>query len=118
MKLVSLNVLLTFCKSLEKIFNFYFSLYFLKTILLWLLQITLVSLQNNEAISTNSTFACVDNEAKSTAAASNDDDDFEIIKYVGGKFGETVNVGSGKTRMSAGFYRYAREQVKIKKERE
>jgi hypothetical protein len=45
-----------------------------------------------------------------------DDDDIIIEKFVGGKLGKTVKVG--KTRMSKGFYQYAREKIKIKKEKE
>jgi len=49
------------------------------------------------------------------AAADVDDDDIIIEKYVGGKLGETVTAGS--TRMSVGFYRYAKEQIQIKQEK-
>ncbi len=45
-----------------------------------------------------------------------DDDDIIIEKFIGGKLGKTVKVG--KTRMSKGFYQYAREKIKIKKEKE
>jgi hypothetical protein len=44
-----------------------------------------------------------------------DDDDIIIEKFVGGKLGETVTAGS--TRMSVGFYRYAKEQIQIKQEK-
>ena len=43
-------------------------------------------------------------------------DDKIVEKSFGGKLGETVKVG--KTRMSKGFYQYAREKIKIKKEKE
>ena len=51
-------------------------------------------------------------------ADNNDDDDDDIIieKFAGGKLGKTVKVD--KTRMSKGFYQYAREKIKIKKEKE
>ncbi len=45
-----------------------------------------------------------------------DTDDIIIEKFVGGKLGKTVKVG--KTRMSKGFYQYAREKIKIMKEKE
>jgi hypothetical protein len=45
-----------------------------------------------------------------------DDDDIIIEKFVGSKLGKTVKVD--KTRMSKGFYQYAREKIKIKKEKE
>ncbi len=37
-------------------------------------------------------------------------------KFVGAELGKTVKVG--KTRMSKGFYQYAREKMKMKKEKE
>jgi hypothetical protein len=54
--------------------------------------------------------------ADDNVADNNDDDDIIIEKFVGGKLGKTVKVG--KTRMSKGFYQYAREKIKIKKEKE
>jgi hypothetical protein len=61
-----------------------------------------------------------DNVADDNVADNNDDDDDDddIIteKFVGGKLGKTVKVG--KTRMSKGFYQYAREKIKIKKKKE
>ena len=59
-----------------------------------------------------------DNNDDDNVADNNDDDDDDIIieKFVGGKLGKTVKVG--KTRMSKGFYQYAREKIKIKKEKE
>ena len=53
--------------------------------------------------------------AAAVASDVDDDDDIIIEKYVGGKLGETVTVGS--TRMSVGFYRYAHEQIQIKQEK-
>jgi hypothetical protein len=38
------------------------------------------------------------------------------LKFASDKLGKTVKVG--KTRMSKGFYQYAREKMKIKKEKE
>ena len=55
--------------------------------------------------------------ADDNVADNNDDDDDIIIeKFAGGKLGKTVKVD--KTRMSKGFYQYAREKIKIKKEKE
>jgi hypothetical protein len=59
-----------------------------------------------------------DNNDDDNVADNNDDDDDDIIieKFAGGKLGKTVKVD--KTRMSKGFYQYAREKIKIKKEKE
>jgi hypothetical protein len=58
-----------------------------------------------------------DNNDDDNVADNNDDDDDIIIeKFAGGKLGKTVKVD--KTRMSKGFYQYAREKIKIKKEKE
>jgi hypothetical protein len=54
--------------------------------------------------------------ADDNVADNNDDDDIIIEKFAGGKLGKTVKVD--KTRMSKGFYQYAREKIKIKKEKE
>jgi len=54
------------------------------------------------------------NNASAHVADDDDDDDDDIIieNFVSGKLGKTVKVG--KTRMSKGFYQYAREKRKIK----
>jgi hypothetical protein len=57
-----------------------------------------------------------DNVADNNDDDDDADDDIIIEKFVGGKLGKTVKVG--KTRMSKGFYQYAREKIKIKKEKE
>jgi hypothetical protein len=56
----------------------------------------------------------IKNNNASAHVADDDDDDDDIIieNFVSGKLGKTVKIG--KTRMSKGFYQYAREKRKIK----
>jgi hypothetical protein len=54
----------------------------------------------------------IKNNNASAHVADDDDDDIITENFVSGKLGKTVKVG--KTRMSKGFYQYAREKMKIK----
>jgi hypothetical protein len=71
--------------------------------------------EDNLSIIQNFAIENVINNNKASAHVADDDDDIIIEKFVG-YLGKTVR--AGKTRMSKGFYQYAREKMKIKKEKE